>query len=580
MANKTDGSPQGTLQRGKACLRCRKRKMRCDGNKPACQQCTRAKKAEGCEYDDGKGKTRTQILRETIARLETRIRELEDPDYISPNVVLHDPHGRQNSESSSSSLGSPGSASLSIPHSPFPSGSASPPHGSWTRLPGVPSPSYSPEIFYEDPTPQYQTPLFELGPMLLEIFAPHRRQCGLEINLGRLRDSLTQPLSEQPHPSLMNAIYLWACFVSRPEPLCQHEEHFLTQALEAHRDGLRVGDKIVDVIRASCLLSLYFFANGRFFEGSYHSSAAAALAVQCGLHAGVSQQATSWLVDSNEPFDLKPPKSDYREGERILTFWQVYNLDRCWSVALRKPFVIPDGSEALSSIDCPWPQDVEEYETGHINAGSTFHTVRAFFEGDVSPTGFSSQALRSKASALFARADQLAASWDQRMKPSGRFQEEIQALELSITRFIPTLIPVHQLDSTVLEDKPIIIVSHTLAHAAVIHLYQRFAQDDPVAYDKCSRAASACVAIIKHIGDLDYDFLDPIIGPCWTAASDIYIRDLNNLEAAWPPISTTDVRNELGTILYAMNALSTRFPLLGVSASKIQKRLAEAQDLC
>ncbi|KAJ3722647.1 hypothetical protein C8R42DRAFT_579974, partial [Lentinula raphanica] len=61
--------------------------QRCDGNRPACQQCTHAKKPEGCEYDDGKGKTRTQILCETIQRLEQRVRELEDPEYISPAVT-------------------------------------------------------------------------------------------------------------------------------------------------------------------------------------------------------------------------------------------------------------------------------------------------------------------------------------------------------------------------------------------------------------------------------------------------------------------------------------------------------------
>lgn len=444
---------------------------------------------------------------------------------------------------------------------------------------GIPSPSpspYSNDIFFEDPTPQYTSPapIYELGPMLMEIFAPHRHQCGLEVNLGRLRDSLNKPLSEQPHPSLINAIYLWACFVSRPEALCQHEDYFLTQALEAHRDGLRSGSQILDVIRASCLLATYFFANGRVIEGSYHASAAAALAVQCGLHAGVSDSSDSWLSDSSEPFDLKPHKADHQEGERILTFWQVYNLDRCWSVAVHKPFIIPDGPEPANSIHCPWPQDVEEYETGHFNPPAAFQTIRGFFAGEVAPNGFSNQALRSKASALLSRAEQLASGWDQHMKPSPRLQEEIQALERIITHFIPTLIPVHQLDTTIIEDKPIIIVSHTLAHAAVIHLYQRFSQDDPVAYDKCSRAASACVAIIKHIGDRDYDYLDPIIGPCWTAASEILIRDLNNLEAAWPPISTNDLRSELNTILYAMNTLCRRFPLLGGPASKIQKRLA------
>lgn len=141
MANKPlEPTSQNTLQRGKACLRCRygslylssescasapadyrKRKMRCDGMKPSCQQCTRAKKADCCEYDDGKGKTRTQILRETIVKLEQRVKELEDPEYISPSVTLFDPHFHSRSNSSSSSFGSPESSYLSTSHSPFPS---------------------------------------------------------------------------------------------------------------------------------------------------------------------------------------------------------------------------------------------------------------------------------------------------------------------------------------------------------------------------------------------------------------------------------------------------------------------------
>lgn len=96
--------------------------QRCDGAKPACQQCARAKKADGCEYDDGKGKTRTQILRETIVKLEQRVRELEDPEYVSPSVTLIDPHFHSRSNSSSSSFGSPESSYLSASHSPFPSG--------------------------------------------------------------------------------------------------------------------------------------------------------------------------------------------------------------------------------------------------------------------------------------------------------------------------------------------------------------------------------------------------------------------------------------------------------------------------
>lgn len=176
--------------------------------------------------------------------------------------------------------------------------------------------------------------------------------------MGRLRDSLSLPASEQRHPVLLNAIYLWACFISRPEPLSQHEEHYLQHALELLPDGLRTGGKLVDVIQASCLLSLYFLANGRLLEGSYHASAAAALAVQSGLSNRVSFEGWSNGTDA----ESKPTVSDVREGERILAFWQVYNLDRCWSVVLRKPCIIPDKSDLRRAITCPWPKDIKDYE--------------------------------------------------------------------------------------------------------------------------------------------------------------------------------------------------------------------------
>lgn len=97
--------------------------QKCDGAKPACQQCARAKKSEACEYDDGKGKTRTQLMREHIQRLESRIKDLEGAEHTSPAVTLFDPHAASpyfSESSSSSSHDSPGAFSLSTSASPVP----------------------------------------------------------------------------------------------------------------------------------------------------------------------------------------------------------------------------------------------------------------------------------------------------------------------------------------------------------------------------------------------------------------------------------------------------------------------------
>jgi hypothetical protein len=201
---------------------------------------------------------------------------------------------------------------------------------------------------------------------------------------------------------------------------------------------------------------------------------------------------------------------------------------------------------------------------------------RPFLESPVSITsgGYSTLALRVKASALFQRADRLSSNWDPRIPLSNALLEEIQALELAISRLQATLPPPHQFDSFPC-DKHTLIVVHTLTHAAIIHLYSRFAQDDPNLYDKCLRSARSCVAIIKHISDADILFLDPIIGPCWTCSAEVLIRELDNIEASWPLVSGSDVRNEISSILFAITSLSPQFPLFSSLAARIQTRLAE-----
>lgn len=197
----------------------------------------------------------------------------------------------------------------------------------------------------------------------LDIFAPHQQQCGLGIDIHQLRESLHRNPSERSHPVLLNAIYLWACFVSRPEPLCQNEDHYLRLVLETLPDALKSTDKLVDAIQASCLLSMYYLANGRMCEGGYHASAAAALAVQAGLGRNAFQNDLWPPACSFEDFDLKPAKTAPQDDARIMSFWQIFSLDRCWSVFLQRPSIIPDGPDARNVISCPWPQDLGSYET-------------------------------------------------------------------------------------------------------------------------------------------------------------------------------------------------------------------------
>lgn len=55
---------------------------------------------------------------------------------------------------------------------------------------------------------------------------------------------------------------------------------------------------------------------------------------------------------------------------------------------------------------------------------------------------------------------------------------------------------------------------------------------------------------------------------------DTLLRELNLVETSWPIVNSAEVRNDVSTLLYAMNSLATRYPLLGYSVAKVQKRLS------
>lgn len=62
------------------------------------------------------------------------------------------------------------------------------------------------------------------------------------------------------------------------------------------------------------------------------------------------------------------------------------------------------------------------------------------------------------------------------------------------------------------EDKFTLLVVHSLAHASMIQLYLPFLQNDDASLEKCLRAAHSLSLVTKHIADLDFDFLDPVVG--------------------------------------------------------------------
>ncbi|KAH9988472.1 hypothetical protein BJV74DRAFT_839546 [Russula compacta] len=416
----------------------------------------------------------------------------------------------------------------------------------------------------------------ELAQSLLETFIPHRDQLFFGLHVERLRNSLRCPVEDQRHPILMNAIFLWACYFSRTPSLNQHEPLYLSRATEAFHDWLRGPTKVVDVIQGCCLLSQYFLVNGRIMEGSHYASTAATLALQWGLHRqGTERRDVGMSLEGT--FSLPPAQDAIEHGERILAFWQVFCLDRCWSAALHRPSLISDGPGGLSSIIVPWPQDIFEYEVENFRDLAHLNTVQTFLAHQIQVPvlagGFSNLALRAKASALFDLAAKVASSWNAGGVALTQLSEqETLAVEDSINRFIASVIPVHQMGAIPANDRHNLIVVHTLAQAALIRLYYLRGELDQLCNEKCLHAARGMLLVIARVSDLDIEFLDPIVGCCWASAAHVFIREITQVES-WSPIASNELGSHVGTITAALSRLSMTFPLAGFLASRLQSSL-------
>ncbi|KAJ3565337.1 hypothetical protein NP233_g7695 [Leucocoprinus birnbaumii] len=166
----TDGSPgpdgqhftQPILKKGRACVNCRRRKMKCDGVQPVCGSCLRTEKAEDCEYTTGSERSTSQRLEDEVHRLQTRLRDLQRPSDPPQGVTLQQP--------------------------------------------------YVPDASNRRQQSSLQEPPLQVAQRLLDTFLAHASQLGFFLHPGRFRSSVQLPGSagheSRPAPSLLSTMYL------------------------------------------------------------------------------------------------------------------------------------------------------------------------------------------------------------------------------------------------------------------------------------------------------------------------------------------------------------------------------------
>ncbi|KAK7691462.1 hypothetical protein QCA50_004861 [Cerrena zonata] len=524
------------LPRGAACLPCRKRKMRCDGGQPFCGQCVSKGRQEDCEYTTAPGLTRTQLLEENIALLETRIRELENPEE-GTSIKLHDPRA-----SSGLQLTQPGG--VTVPGSASGSGQVI----DLAQLMGLGEAPTTPAAL----TSQDKS-------HLIDAFVPHASQVGFFISIPRI---LAMTHGVLPPGSLLeamlDAMYLWGSHFSNDSVLHSREAELLGRVVHSVSDSLFIdstaqrGHAVLYGIQAEVLLANYYLANGRFLEGRYHISAAVSLAVSCKLNLSHTNFTTN-------------PLDPIEEGERVDAFWQVYVLDKAWAVALKSPSSISEDGLWGTQIDTPWPLTLQEYEQGVFADLFSNNTVQMFLAGlDVTPpVGYSPLALRAQATILFSRASIIANQYKHDMSA---FQHECVVLDDFVSKFLNTL-PVNPESR---DD----LVTAALGHVALIQLHMTLSTSERKSRDACVAAARATLATLQTIHSSQMGFINPIVATLLTSAGQVFVEEIATVKASNPSSSADAYLNELATSVERILAIMADFamvlPIMGLQAAQLQ----------
>ncbi|KZT22155.1 hypothetical protein NEOLEDRAFT_1181063 [Neolentinus lepideus HHB14362 ss-1] len=562
MANSPETSAQGSsapLQRGKACLNCRRRKMKCDGARPVCSQCQRAGRDEDCEYADG-GRTRTQILQDTIAELEARIEELENPGHTT-SVTLHDPHAPQMRAHPSSSptqgqnlpvASTSGQASRQLQfyaQSPtqFEQGIAAAP-GWW----------------------EYDEPPTHIARALIELFLPNTAQFGFFLNTTRFLSATvimsTLGQENRPLPALMTSVYLIGVHLSTSPEVKQHEGAFLSRLrhqLAIVPAGLQP-NQVMQAIQAEVVLASYLFRVGNIVEARYHSSAAVSLVLGYRLHKIRSAEMDVNALGGEFVVTLPPPQDVIEEGERINGFWITMVMDKEWAAALGMPATA--GNDDM--IDTPFPWNERAYEQNLVPIGNLYsRTVQKFLSGDTTnPLG--GEAPCVQATILFERASQFTfrqlvahadyLSLDARIDEVRQIVfslETLQMLQANLRLYLPTC---------------------TLLYLSTMKLHSRFISENTVALAKCLTAANDLVVLLQRAREAQSLPASGIMGTlCYLASQEIirYLTIIPTLPPARRPrnFSRDMVVAMLTTTMVALEAF-------GADSSLTVSQLAELRN--
>ncbi|KAG1723085.1 hypothetical protein EDD22DRAFT_488182 [Suillus occidentalis] len=587
-SSRSSSQSLGGLQRGKACISCRRRKVRCDGVRPTCGQCTRGNRLDDCEYTDGQGRSRTSMLEEDILRLQARIQELEHPEHTTPAVALHHPYsspdvpfGLQSSYISASISSASNSEAPSSPSTQY----------TWG--------DFSPSSWWAQEEPPTQIILESLDNIL-----PYADELGFFLHIPRLRNMLMTASSRGIPIALQNAIIL-LCLHTTETNQPAFEQTVLSRCLRQLADIIPSCSSstrdLLNDLQTEILLAYYLFRVGRAVEAKYHSSAAAGLVLSFRLHSPPPEGESD--TPSDMQFDIfrttfPSPVDDIEETEAIHAFWNVFARDKSMSAVLGVP---PSIGRSIR-VSVPWPGRMQEVSLSNQDThftkrrqgiGPQVDTIHQFLIDGLSEKGDldSALAFHAKAAVLLDEVNHLAESYtsDPRVQETQSFQAQFTSLDsliqhLQASIFIPANSSVtneassSSSQSLLTLPSPRLVSRHSvyiqsLLSLTIIRLHSPFRDSYLSSHAEIVRAAVRIARVLQCVNVNTLRYFDPDI-IIWIDAAFVIHAEIARLQAltAWPtqfPVhghgEGLELVHDLRTVLGVLRAIADRCPVLGTS---------------
>lgn len=613
------------LKRNQACHQCRKRKLKCNAQKP-CATCAKSHKLAvasnptlagtepECTYDEFTPEHPPPVPegpRAKYQRLENRINELE---ALLKEQKENEAAANVNVPTSSSR--SPPTASFSAPNaagSPSnnrPASFSGPPNDHFTTIftddpspfmPSVQQAHISPNPAIEDVGDQRliphdwpaRLPAPDLLHHLIDLFFTCHPHAHYLLHRPTFMASLTFPPKSPafPHSSLLHAICAYASVFSyrvhtpaidpqggvfpdrnsneNRELDNSFAEKHVRWSRQARDDATSIGNNLIECTQSLVIMVGYYHLTGRWVELWASAGLALRYCVPLGLNNRVGFHTArthprTWIRNGGRSI-LPDADNAIEREQRINLFWIAYSYERFQTAV--GPWAMGLDDEDISQI---FPCRLEDYEAGNdVDLNRQCMQTPGFLSAHV-PETTDSFTLFIKAAVLLSKVKILTLRVGHRYPNIADVRDTpaFRHLESNIATFRSTFPPGYQ-EPILQTNKGFdtqLYVAHLIPHVAIILMHEEHANiDSPncLSTQKSVLAARAILDLVYLICSTSYDIgrLPPVCTFCWFMSARVLVRVLKHKLQAGLRSEATTMRSEVEVIRLAYSRMGERIPL-------------------